>query len=266
MRARSGVWYVRARALAVRAGARFEVIRAITGYGALLKDMGRVDEALVQYEDAARRAGKRYRRRCAVAKHYIFALHVDRGRFEEAVPYAVEAFDLYPARDERLPFLAHDLAYVLVRMRYHRLALHLLDATAAGMTRPHEMGLLFGTTAEAAGGARRAARYLAAERAALELVAMTGEHAGAALASLAEGARSLEDWPRAELHARESLVVALRQGDARQVEESRALLRAVLAREPAPPARTPPDGAPVAMLARRFAAHLRRASRRGTRL
>lgn len=263
---RSEVWHLRALALAVRAGNRYEVVRALTGWGALLKDMDRPDEALEKYEEAARRAVRAGQRRAAIVQHYMFALCVDYRRFDEAARHAVRAFDLYPAKDERLPFLAHDLAFMLVRLRYYRLALHLLDVAVTHMGRPHEMGLLFGTTAEAAGCVGRAARYAAAERATLELVNLGGEHTAAAFARLASGARALRDWERAEGHARASVACAKRRGDKEQARESLALLESILARESGPVPESPPEGAPVAMLARRFAARLRHASRRVARV
>jgi tetratricopeptide (TPR) repeat protein len=261
MWARSSVWHARAGALAVRTKNRPELVRAHTGMGALFKDMGRPNEALAEYREAARRSARGSRRAAAVVEHYIFALCVDYGWTDEAIPHAVRAFDLYPLKDDRLPYLAHDIAVMLLGMRFARLALHVLDAAAARMARPHDMGLLFGTIAQAAGAVGRAARYATAERAMLDLVDVDQEHAGAALARLAEGARALRDWERAERHARESLRVARRRHDREQARETVALLRAVLRREGAPVVETPPEGSPVAMLARRVAARLRRASR-----
>jgi tetratricopeptide (TPR) repeat protein len=248
--------------LAVREKNRAEVVRALSGTGALLKDMDRPEEAIAYYNDAARRAVRGSNRAAAVVQHYIFALRVDYGQLDEAVPHAGKAFDLYPVKDERVPYLAHDLGFLLVRMRHFRLALHLLDAAATRMCPPHDMGLLFGTTAEAAGSVGRAGRYAAAERAALELVNMEREHAAAAFARLASGARALCDWDRAERHARTSLQLARARHNRDQARETVTLLRSILRRESSPVAETLPEGAPVAMLARRIAARLRHADRR----
>ncbi|HEU0053217.1 MAG TPA: hypothetical protein VFQ39_08560, partial [Longimicrobium sp.] len=193
--------HLRALALAVRMGNRYEMVRALTGWGALLKDMGRIDEALEKYEEAARRASRAGQRRAAVVQHYIFALRVDSGQLEEAIPHAVKAFDLYPQRDDRVPALAHDLGYLLVRKRHFRLALHLLDAATTRPFRTRDLGIVFATVAHAAGGAGRLARYEAAEHLSLQLANTGGEYAAAALASLGEGARALGLWDRAEAHA-----------------------------------------------------------------
>jgi hypothetical protein len=56
MWARSAVWYARALALAVRERNRAEVVRALSGTGALLKEMGQPNEALTYYNEAAKRA------------------------------------------------------------------------------------------------------------------------------------------------------------------------------------------------------------------
>jgi tetratricopeptide (TPR) repeat protein len=194
-------------------------------------------------------------------------LLVENGQLERAVFHAVKAFDFYPLKDERLPYLAHDLGYLLIRMRYFRLALHALDAAPAHGFLPHYLGVVYATIAQAAGGAGRVARYETAERASLGLVDASEEFAAAARASLAEGARSLGRWDVAERHARASLRIARSRHDREAAREAVTLVRVVLRREASPSMETPPADAPVAMLTRRIAARLRSATpRRGSRV
>jgi tetratricopeptide (TPR) repeat protein len=261
---RSTAWYLRAYGLAARAKDRKETLRSLTGYGALMKDLGRLDDARAAYEQSARRALRTGRaRRAAVAYHYLFALAVETGNLEEAFAHADRALTLYPIHDSRIPFLLHDFAYQLVRLHHYRHALRLLESAAGRLDRPHELGLFFGTMAQAAGGARRPDRYRAAERAALRLIAINEEHAAAALECLAEGARSLEDWGRAEKYALKALEVARARSDSVEEQLVLALLEVVERREPGAPAEDPPPTSRAAMLARRFAARLRRWRRHG---
>ena len=255
---RSGAWYRRARALAVRTRDREEVLRALTGYGALAKDEGKLDKARALYDHAARRAVRTgRRRRAATAYHYLFSLEAEFGTMEGAVRYADLALNHYPLNDERLPALAHDVGYMLVRARCYRAAVRLVERAAGCVRQPHELGLVFATLAQAAGGARRPEKYDAAERAALNLVALHDELAPAALESLAEGARSLGDWERAGRHARESLALARERGDVTVERSVSRLIAAVERREAgSPPAALSPDS-PAARLARRLAARMR---------
>jgi hypothetical protein len=267
MMERSGAWYRRAIALSVRTRNNAEILRALTGYGALKKDEGKLERARQLYEQSARRAVRTGRRRRAgVAYHYLFSLAVEAGWTAEALKYADQALTYYPIHDSRIPALLHDFAYLMIRLRYYQLALRVLERVAHCFEEPHDVGLMFATAAEAAGGARRPDRYQALEKAALKLLAVTRECAPAMMESLAEGARSLGDWERAERYAQEALALAQERGDALIEQSVTRLIEAVGRREPAAPCEDPlPDSQEVS-LARRAATRIRIWRRRRSRL
>ncbi|HEU0053364.1 MAG TPA: hypothetical protein VFQ39_09315 [Longimicrobium sp.] len=260
---RSGVWYQRAFRLAVRARDRKEVIRALNGYGALMQDLGRYEEAHASYTQAARRARRNRRyRQLAVSHHYLLGLAVEVGSVEDAAEHARRALDMYPRHDERLPYLAHDLAFLLIQKCYYRPALRLLERAAQRMERPYELGLLFGTTARAAAGSGRIERFLRAERAALELVQRREDFAAGSLVHLAEGARLLGDWNRAERYAVSALTIARRRHEYDLEKVAAELVDVIARRLPAAPVKSLPPDHPFAMLSERLAARLRPKRRR----
>ena len=263
---RAEAWYERAFGLAVRARNRKESIRALTGYGALLKDQGRVDEARKAYERAARRATRTGRhRQAAVSYHYLFALAAESGGLDEAVEHARRALSLYPLHDERIPYLAHDYSVLLVRFGFYRPALRLLDRAVKLFERAEELALVFGTMARAAGGAGRRERYETAERAVLGLVGLSHEYAPGAYINLAEGAWSLGDVDRAVRYARITLDRARERHDAEPERMALLLLDTMGTQDKPRRDDTPAPDARIAALNRRMAARLGRWRRRAGR-
>lgn len=260
---RSEAWYLRAFRLAVRTQNRKESIRALNGFGALMQDHGRYEEAHRAYTLAMRRALRTGRlRQAAVAHHYLFGLAVEVGSVEDAAEHAREALDLYPLTDERLPYLAHDLGFLLVRKGFYRAALRLLEIAATRMDRPDEMGLMFGTTARAAGGVGRVSRYEAAERAALELIGRREDYAAGSLVHLAEGARLLGDWDRAERYAADALAIARRRHEADIEAVAVQLVAEIASRAAVVPPKVLESDHPLAALCRRLGARLRKRARK----
>lgn len=255
--ARSAAWYQRAFVLAVRAKARHDTLRSLTGYGALMQEIGNVVEARRVYLKAARRAARTGRkRRAAVAHHYLFALAAESGTLNEAVEHARRAFRLYPIHDPRLPYLAHDYAFLLVRHHIYRPALRLLDRVLPKIERPDEMLMVLGTLCWAAGGSSHPEQFHRAEKLALELVPRYPEFAAPALTTVAWGARALGKWNLVQRYASMALPLARKQGNAWAETNSRALLDAV---ETADKGRyEEPADARTLDLARRLAARLLR--------
>lgn len=256
---RSGAWHRRGFALAVRTRDRDASVRALGGWGAVLKEQGRIDEARTIFERAVRRAVRTGRRRqAALVRHHMFALYGVTGDLEQAIADASEALKLYPLRDERVPYLAADVGYVLLRLGYYRLALRVLERAGASMGQPHEMALMFSATARAAAGARRPGKHQAAARAALDLLGSNEEWAASVLVNLSEAARLLGEWDAAYRYAGQALLMASRRKDREVGALARELVRAARRRVPPIPAEDPPADAPIARLARRIAARLRR--------
>jgi tetratricopeptide (TPR) repeat protein len=256
---RAAAWYHRAFVLAVRTQNRRESIRALTRFGALMKDLGDREEARRAYERAAKRARRTGRRRqSAVALHYLFALAAEAGEVAEALTCAGRALALYPLHDARLPYLGHDLAFLLVRSGQYRMALRLLDRASGLFQKPADVLLVVSTLARAAGGAGRSERYEAAERVVVASIAAYEEYAPAALVNVAEGARSLGDWERAGRYALTAHRYATERGDAEPIHAATLLLRDLAERTPGLPQSDAGADAQLATLARRFAARLKR--------
>ncbi|HEX2204690.1 MAG TPA: tetratricopeptide repeat protein [Longimicrobium sp.] len=271
---RSGGWYQRGYALAVRLmgrgndrvtrkRAKTEALMALTGIGALMKDLGRYDEALDYFTNAARRAVNTGRhRRAAVALHYAFALAVETEDYAAAVEYANGALKWYRLDDERLPALAHDFAYLLVRGSYFAAAFRILDGLPERLGGIWAMGMLQGLLVRAAAGADRPRKHREAERVALNLAKLHDKCAAPIFMNVAAAAHQLGDWERAAEHGARALELA-RAAEDRLVEGlALDLLEAVRRREPTPPPRVLPTYAPLAVLARRLAARMRRWNRK----
>ncbi|HET7461698.1 MAG TPA: hypothetical protein VFJ82_10630 [Longimicrobium sp.] len=260
---RSAAWYQRAFALSVRYRSRHDSLRALTGYGALMQELGNVPEAKRAYLKAARRAFRTGRkRRAAVAYHYLFALEAEHGELAAAVEHARRAFRLYPIHDVRLPYLAHDYAvFLLIRYNAYRPALRIVRPTLTKMDDPDAIVMVAGTLAWAAGGASLPEQFQAAERLALELAPLHKAHAASSLSAIASGARALGEWNSVHRYASMALPMAQERLDRWAESTCLELLAAVDEGTPAPP-----EGVPDAQaleVSRRLAARLFRWRGRG---
>jgi tetratricopeptide (TPR) repeat protein len=265
---RSAAWFYRAFRLAVRMGgegsspeqraaSNRESVRALLGYGALLKSLGRHFEARGWLERAGRRARQTgQRRRAAEAHHDLLAIAAEIGTYAAVERHAKLAFDLYPLSDERLPYLVHDYAYLLVRERYYSLALPLLDQLARVIVRADQSVLVLGTLARAAAGAGRHGRFRTLERMLLPLTLRYEEFAAPAFIHLAEGARAFGDWAGAERYADAARQLAERRNDALIRRDAQALLERIAGHAPPEPEESPPDPDRLAFMIRRFVARL----------
>jgi tetratricopeptide (TPR) repeat protein len=260
---RSAAWYQRAFALSVRHRSRHDSLRALTGYGALMQELGNLSEARRAYLKAARRAFRTGRkRRAAVAHHYLFALTAEHGELAEAVEHARKAFRLYPIHDARLPYLAHDYAvFLLIRFNAYRPAFRLARPALSKMDDPDAIVMVAGTLAWAAGGAMRPDQFDSAERLAVELAPLYKTHAASALAAIGLGGCVLGRWDAVRRHASTALPLARERLDTWAEATSLELLAAVDSKEP-----SPPEGVPDARtleVSRRLAARLYRWKGRG---
>jgi len=269
MFARSEVWHSRAYVMAVRKRNTEVVLRALTSGGALMKDMGHYGRARRMYVLAARRAEREGRKRqAAVARHYSFALAAETGHTRIAVRDALEALDNYPLHDERLPALAHDVAFLLVRLNHHATALRLIDGLGERVDGIWSMGMLYGMTARAAAGVGFGGSYREASEAAAKIARINDECAASVFFQLAQASRSLRRWEEATEHALAALAAARKRADKEIERVAVALLGEIERRELPPPACEPESGTPIAVLARRLAARVRRWRRyqRGARV
>ncbi len=242
---RASVWFERGFRLAVQQGNRSETVRALLGQGALMQECGRLDEAQRWFIKAARRAARTGRKkRAAEVRHDLMALAAERGDFSTTVEHARVAVDLYPLRHHRLPFLAHDFAFALLRQGFFPLALGLLEVFVRVIP-PRLLlpGLATFAWAAAARGAHP--RYYDAERRALQQIALDEQHAAASLVILAQAACAARSWDRAEHHAVAAIEAAQRRNQKRYEQDAQALLEAIRQRTLLPAS---PDEVPDAVL------------------
>lgn len=255
---RAAVWFVRALRLAVRGKRRREAIRALLGYGALLKKLGQYLEARRMFAKAARRALRHGRRRqAAEAHHDLLTIEAEVGTVPAAVTQAMRALHLYPLQHPYLPALAHELGYLLVRLGHFSAAVPLLGMAAPRAARPAVAALEWSTLAWAAAGSGRSQRYHEAERQALQLVSLHDEFASAVMLHLAEGARQIGNWSRAERYAIHAAEAARNRKEVVLEREALELQAAIAQRRVSPSDSDPPDLPRIEQFTHRLEARLR---------
>jgi hypothetical protein len=195
--------------------------------------MERYGDARECWDRAASRAlsDKKYRW-AAVARHYIFALTAEHGSFEAGLDDVRETLNLYPIYDRRVPYLAHDYAFLLIRNRCYTPALHLLEKLAPAIRKPDERVLLYGAIARVAGAAGRQEAF----RTAVEYVVQSADrypnYAPAGFIHLAHGARAVGEWAAAAKYAAQAEHLAMARRDSSIVRDAVALRAEIAARTP----------------------------------
>lgn len=256
---RAAAWYFRAFRLAVRSRDRSEMIRALLGYGALQKEMGRHAEARSVFQRAARRAERIGRRRqAAEAHHDLLTIAAEVGSFDEAARHVRNALRLYPTRHPYLPLLAHDWAWLLVRLSHYSAAIPLLELAVIRSPRPSVEAVVWATLARAAAGAGHIARLPVMKTRVLDLLRVHDEFAPAALIHLAEAARMVRDWSKAEVYATAALEAAQRREQPLIQADATILLNQIRLREAASREKPILEPERVEALTRRFTARLQR--------
>lgn len=211
---RAELWFRRGYHLAARDKHRSEAVRTLLGYGKTLKDQGKHDEARVWLARAARRAKWEHRPwYAAEAHHDLGLLETESGELSAATGHYREALRLYPPSSERIPYLVHDAAVLLMRRHHYSHAVPLLERVLAAIHRPEEQILVWGSLAKAGAAAQRRDQYAQAEAAIRQLAPLYNEHAGAAFIHLAEGARAFEEWEKAAVYADAASSIAAERSD-----------------------------------------------------
>jgi tetratricopeptide (TPR) repeat protein len=226
---RAGTWHLRAYKLAVRAHDDREKVWALLGYGSTMKTMGQSAEARRFFHRGARAAkGTGRRKESALAHHNLADIAVEAGKYRLAEMHANAALSLYPHDHPRIPALAHDFAFALLRQHHYSAALYLLERVVPLIRRPEEQALVLSSLAWAAGGAGRVRRLEEAERTAVELVGIFPDFAFGVFLHLAEGWRACSDWERADRYAEAARLAAERQQEphlAREAADLREIIR-----------------------------------------
>jgi tetratricopeptide (TPR) repeat protein len=232
---RSARWYARGFGLARAARRTSDAVRALLGYGGLLRTVGRLREALPYFESAARRADRRNRRKLAAETHHdLLLLLTELGEYDQARYHAEGAVRYYARRHRRLPYLVHDVAFLFLRLSHYTPAWMLCESVPGQIARPNDAALVWSTVAWAAAGAGKTDAFRNAERETLQLIGLASEHAPATLIHLAEGARALGEWDAAKRYAVASATAAAERRDAAIANEAAELISALDARAPAP--------------------------------
>ena len=252
-------WYLRAFGLAVRAESRNESLRALLGYGNLMKDLGRHADAKVYFQRAAQRAHNYGRRRQAgEAHHDLLTIAAELGAYQDGERHVRQALDLYSPQHPQLPGLAHDWAFLLIRLQYYTPAIRLLELALPKLVRPEVQTVVWGNLARAYGGARRQQQFNEAARRLLSFVGLHEEFAPSALNGLAQGSWSFGEWEAAEKYALAALEVARARKEGGEERVAQSLIEKIRKREPAPYERDPPDRNRLGQIVRRFEDRLAR--------
>lgn len=232
---RSEVWYERAAGLASRRDDRRELIRALLGRGALLRELGRYAEAKRLFERAAGLAASTRRHRQAGETHHeLLIIAAETGTYAEAERHMRAALRHYPIHHPYFPVLVHDWSFLLIRNDLYEQALPLLEAVTLHVRRPGLQMLTWGSLARAAAGANRRARFDEASDRVSQLIQRSHEYAAAALANVAEGARFFGEWGMCEELAERALQIARSRQEIDVEQGAAAILKNVCARVPPP--------------------------------
>ncbi|HST58438.1 MAG TPA: tetratricopeptide repeat protein [Longimicrobium sp.] len=233
--ARAELYYERAITLARHSRNWRAYVRGHVGKGHVKKALGDWDAARAHYSTAARAAvslsGEKWL--AAQTQHDLLALAAEEGALAEALTYAQRAVKWYPRHHARFPALAHDLAFVLVRMGLFSDAVPVLRAVMRAPIPPADQVIGWSTLARAAAGSGDAAAFHVAAENALRLVGLFDLHAAPAFANLACGAHLLRIWEQAEQYARRSLELADARSEMAAGDVARSVLDAVRTRRAA---------------------------------
>lgn len=244
--ARAAIYYERAMTLARFARKWRTYVRAHVGLGQVKKALGNPVAARAHYYTAARAArslsGEKWL--AAQTRHDLLVLAAEEGAFDEALRHARQALDWYPRHHARLPALAHDVAFLLVRLRRYADAVPLLQKVMQAPIPPQDQVIGWSTLARACAGAGDEAGYRAAAEQVLRRVGLFDYFAAAAFANLGWGASLLAHWEEAEQYAARSLEIAESRTQAEAAGVARLVLTNVRARHPADMG-PPPVGGPM---------------------
>jgi tetratricopeptide (TPR) repeat protein len=229
---RAGTWHLRAYKLAVRVKDEREKVWALLGYGAMMQATGRYAEAKHFFHKSARCAKPTGRRKEAgIAHHNLSNIAIETGNYRLAEVHVNTALSLYPHDYPRIPPLAHDFAFALLRQHHYSAALYLLERVVPLIQRPEEQALVLSSLAWAAAGAGRLQRLAEAERAAVELAGIFADFAPAVFLHLAEGWRLSSNWERAERYAEAARIAAERRKELHLAREAADLCEAIRQRQ-----------------------------------
>ena len=166
-----------------------------------------------------------------MAAHDLFVIATETGRNSQAEEYARMALRAYGTQHERLPDLAHDVAYYWMNQGYFARVLPIFELLQQHFSEPDVQMLVGAHIARAAGGAGERSVF---RRQWVETIRLTKEpdyetRAADALLELAQGASSLGEWDRAEQAAERALELAQERGEPKVIVRAEWVLDSVRA-------------------------------------
>lgn len=216
--ARAESWFRRTIALARQAGDWSSYALAFLGLGTLYMQKGNFPIARKFYVRCLRAA----RRHClkdtlGCANHDLMAISILSGSTEGVERYARAAFDAYGRGNQRLPRLAHDVAYFWITQGHFSRAIPVLRALVPHTRSASEQLILFSNLARAAGATGNRDLFDQGWDRALEIIdqGTVVDQSAEAWLELAHGAVSLKQWARASRAAGRALELATNRGEAR---------------------------------------------------
>ncbi|HEX2202778.1 MAG TPA: hypothetical protein VHG91_05760 [Longimicrobium sp.] len=248
---RAGPWYQRGRALAIRAHSFPDRFSATVGYGWLMYSLGRYDRARRIISSTVRQAVNRgYKRMAGEAEHNLLAICSEMKLFSLGEGHARRALYHYPTHHPLVPFLVHDVAYLLVVCAIYTPALSILQQAINAMPRPQDPVLAWATAARAAAGAGQREMYAHARDTAIDLANRYPELAPSALRGVAYAAQLAEDWELAEDTAQIAARLARERRMADVERTALVLLEEVKLRQPGVSEVAPPANSHVEEISR----------------
>jgi tetratricopeptide (TPR) repeat protein len=243
---RAAIWYRRALRLGRLAKSQIDIANARLGLGNLESDLGNLAAAERHFWQAARAALRNGRRSLAAAAfHNLVGLAYDSGRKSDALSHLKKAAECYRPDHPRFPAFAYDAGFFLMRESYFSSALLLFETVLPRVEGQRVSILVRSALARSAAAVRDNIRYTRQANAVLPMVTADDEDSANALYQLAEGARSFQDWTRAETLAIRALALATKRSDTRIAEHAGTLLEAIRGRAPGDVDRVPPEDDPI---------------------
>jgi tetratricopeptide (TPR) repeat protein len=212
---RAETWFSRAIYLARASKDWISYADALLGWGNMEFQRGNFAGARSLYLRAFRTAKKgKVRALGAAAQHNLLLLAIELRDWAAAAPHARLAYELYPAENERWPYLAHDVALAWMWQGYYNEALPVFLAAYRLITAPVERLQVWSNIGRTAAALGDSNRFFEAVAFVTARTHNAGEFVAASLVNLAEGAQSLGLGVQARQLAQQALEVARRRGEA----------------------------------------------------
>lgn len=223
----------------------------LNSLGNVFYEAGNYREAHRTQLQALRSARKHgFREREGEVLHDLFVVSWYLGEEDRAEEYARHAFEIYKTGHDRLPALAHDVAFAWVERGHYARALIVLRELPAYFVEPRERIRVLASAARAAGGCGNVQAFQEISGEISELAENLEKTPGVAVALVEEalGATSLGWWDHAERTLERAMHIASVRSEPDVVIRAEATLASARAQRVAEPNRDKLDLHPVARL------------------